>query len=93
MKRLIIQNWSKPQKSDADTPAHAEVREALEKLDGVKILDLKSGQGLVEVTGKNAAGDAKLKSTVESTLSETGANWKVYEESSDNYSLPKTFKS
>jgi hypothetical protein len=67
------------------------LRQALEELDGVKIVDLKPGQGLVEITGKNAAGDDKLKLTVESTLSKADPGWKVYEESVGNYKLPKTF--
>ena len=92
MKRLIIQNWAK-RKAAEDEQSHAALRQALEKLDGVTVLDLQPGQGLVEVAGKNAAGDAKLKSTVVSTLSNAGADWKVYEESSGNYKLPDTFAS
>jgi hypothetical protein len=91
MKRLIIQNWAKPKNAAADAQSHSELRQTLEELDGVTIVDLKPGEGLIEVAGKNAAGDAKLKSTVESALSKADSDWKVYEESIGNYKLPKTF--
>jgi hypothetical protein len=86
MSRLVLQNWLKPADLKATWPGHERhLRNALEGLDGVRILELKLGQGLLEIKAPSARGEQKLKSEVEHMLKPL-KGWKVYEEST--YSLP-----
>jgi hypothetical protein len=88
MSRLVLQNWLAPADLKSAWPGHEQrLRGALERLDGVRILELKPGQGLLEIKAPNVRGEQKLKSVVEDMLKPL-KGWKVYEEST--YDLPTT---
>lgn len=83
MSRLVLQNWRRTAEL-RETWAEDElrVREAVATIDGLEVLKLEPGSGVVEFDPRRAGSVSEVKSSLQRALPQ----WKVYEWSS--YDLP-----
>lgn len=83
MPRLVLQNWTPAAKLRVEWPQEEKrVLSVLRTIEGLSIVSLEPGSGLVEYHDQRRGAADRIKRQIQSEL----PGWKVYEETS--YSLP-----